>query len=99
MGTTLPAQPAPSAAPTLSHLVFVAFAVVAAAGLAHGASAFYASGFERAAVISVDNNGDMTSAALMTGDGSELHVQAEAQFPNSIGMVYSAATAALGALP
>jgi carbamoyltransferase len=64
--------------------------------LAHGASAFYSSGFERAAVISVDNKGDMTSAALMTGSGEQLRVDAEAQFPNSIGMVYSAVTAALG---
>src|SRR6266851_6338497 len=64
--------------------------------LAHGASAFYASGFERAAVISVDNKGDMTAAALMTGSGEQLHVQTEAQFPHSIGMVYSAVTAALG---
>lgn len=64
--------------------------------LAHGASAFYASGFDRAAVISADNKGDMTSAALMTGSGERLRVDAEAQFPNSIGMVYSAVTAALG---
>jgi carbamoyltransferase len=64
--------------------------------LAHGASAFYSSGFERAAVISVDNKGDMTSTALMTGSGAQLRVDAEAQFPNSIGMIYSAVTAALG---
>jgi carbamoyltransferase len=64
--------------------------------LAHGASAFYASGFERAAVISVDNRGDMTSAALMTGEGEQLRIHAEAQFPNSIGLVYGAVTAALG---
>jgi carbamoyltransferase len=64
--------------------------------LAHGASAFYASGFERAAVISVDNKGDMTAAALMTGSGEKLGIQAEAPFPHSIGMVYSAVTAALG---
>jgi len=64
--------------------------------LAHGASAFYASGFDRAAVISADNKGDMTSAALMTGSGARLRIDAEAQFPNSIGMVYSAVTAALG---
>ena len=32
----------------------------------------------------------------MTGKGRELRLQAEAQFPNSIGMVYSAVTAALG---
>jgi carbamoyltransferase len=64
--------------------------------LAHGASAFYSSGFDRAAVISADNKGDMTSAALMTGDGEHLRVDAEARFPNSIGLVYSAVTAALG---
>ncbi len=64
--------------------------------LAHGASAFFASGFERAAVISVDNKGDMTSAVLMTGEGERLRIKAEAQFPNSIGMVYGAVTAALG---
>ena len=64
--------------------------------LAHGASAFFASGFERAAVISADNRGDMTSAALMTGDGEQLRIHAEAQFPNSIGMVYGAVTAAIG---
>ncbi|MEN3335229.1 MAG: carbamoyltransferase [Blastocatellia bacterium] len=64
--------------------------------LAHGASAFYASGFERAAVISADHRGDMTTTALMTGTGHELRLNAEAQFPNSIGMVYNAVTAALG---
>lgn len=64
--------------------------------LAHGASAFFSSGFERAAVISADNKGDMTAAALMTGIGEQLRVDAEAQFPNSIGLVYSAVTAALG---
>ncbi len=39
---SLPAQPAPSAAHTLSHLFFffVALAVLAATGLAHGASAY-----------------------------------------------------------
>ena len=64
--------------------------------LAHGASAFYSSGFDRGAVISADNKGDMTSTALMTGSAEQLRVDAEAQFPNSIGLVYNAATAALG---
>lgn len=64
--------------------------------LAHGASAFYVSGFPTAAVIALDNRGDMTAAALMKGEGHRLGVEAEAQFPDSIGMVYSAVTAALG---
>lgn len=64
--------------------------------LAHGASALFSSGFDRAAVISADSKGDMTSAALMTGAGHQLRIDAEAQFPNSIGLIYSAVTAALG---
>ena len=64
--------------------------------LAHGASSFYASSFERAAVISADHRGDMTTTALMTGSGHELRLNAEAQFPNSLGLVYNAVTAALG---
>ena len=64
--------------------------------IAHGASAFYPSGFERSAIISVGNRGDMSTTALMTGEGNKLTLQAEALFPNSIGMIYSAVTAALG---
>jgi carbamoyltransferase len=70
--------------------------VAVAHHLAHGASAFYGSGFSRAAVIALDNKGDMTSAALMAGDGGKLSLRAEAQFPNSVGLIYSAVTAALG---
>jgi carbamoyltransferase len=64
--------------------------------LAHGASSFFASGFARAAIISVDNKGDMTSTALMIGEGGNITVNAEANFPSSIGLLYSAVTAALG---
>ena len=64
--------------------------------IAHGASAFYPSGFEQAAVISIGNRGDMTTTALMSGSGNKLNIQAKAQFPNSIGMLYGAVTAALG---
>ena len=64
--------------------------------IAHGASAFYPSGFEQAAVISIGNRGDMTTTALMSGSGNTLSLQAEALFPNSIGMLYGAVTAALG---
>src|SRR5262249_24552180 len=62
----------------------------------HAAGAFYTSQFERAAVIVMGNVGDMTTTALMTGSTKGLRVLGEARFPNSIGMVYSAVTAALG---
>src|SRR5262245_628199 len=45
--------------------------------LSHGASSFYVSGFDRAAVISIDNKGDMHSTALMTGSGNGLQLQRE----------------------
>jgi carbamoyltransferase len=38
----------------------------------------------------------MTSTALMTGEGGNITVNAEAHFPNSIGLLYSAVTSALG---
>ncbi|HVF90773.1 MAG TPA: carbamoyltransferase C-terminal domain-containing protein [Blastocatellia bacterium] len=64
--------------------------------LAQGASAFYPSGFDRAAVMVLSNKGDMISGSLMTGAGSSLELLAESGFPNSVGMVYGAVTAALG---
>lgn len=64
--------------------------------LAHAASAFYPSGFDHAAVITVGNKGDMTTTGLLTGKGERLDLQAEAFYPNSIGMVYGAVAAALG---
>src|SRR5262249_51441937 len=64
--------------------------------MAHAASAFSASGFDQAAVITAGNVGDMRSTALMTGAGAELRLHSQARFPNSLGMVFSAVTAALG---
>jgi carbamoyltransferase len=64
--------------------------------MAHAASAFYASGFERAAIIIANNKGDMTSTSLMLGNGTKIESLAESQYPNSIGLVYNSVTAALG---
>ena len=64
--------------------------------LAYAASAFYASGFERSAILALNNRGDMTSTALMKGEGERIEIESEAAFPHSLGMVYSAVTGALG---
>ena len=64
--------------------------------LAHAASAFYCSGFDCAAIIAAGYRGDMTSTALLTGKGAQIALDSEAQFPNSVGLVYSAVTASLG---
>jgi carbamoyltransferase len=63
---------------------------------AHAASAFFASGFKRAAVMVVGNKGDMVSTALILGNENGLKLEARSQYPNSIGLVFSAVTAALG---
>lgn len=63
---------------------------------AHAASAFYASGFERAAIVVADNRGDMASLSLWTGSGAQMGLQAEALYPHSLGLLYSAVTEALG---
>jgi carbamoyltransferase len=63
---------------------------------AHAASAFYASGFERGAILIANNKGDMTSTSLMVGLGAKLETLAEAHYPNSLGLVYNAVTWALG---
>jgi len=64
--------------------------------LAHGAGAFYSSGFERSAVMAAGGMGDMTSFALLRGAGAGLTLDSEAPFPDSLGMVYDAVTEALG---
>jgi carbamoyltransferase len=64
--------------------------------VSHAAGAFFRSGFDRAAIAVAGNAGDWTSAALMTGEGTRLRVHARAKFPNSLGMVYTAVTDALG---
>ncbi|MGH9827628.1 MAG: carbamoyltransferase N-terminal domain-containing protein, partial [Blastocatellia bacterium] len=62
----------------------------------HASAAFYPSGFDRSAVAVAGNMGDLTSMALMTGLDAKLGLQAEARFPHSLGMVYTAVTSALG---
>ncbi len=63
---------------------------------AHLASAFYASPFDRAAVVSVDGFGDFASGAWGFGDGSRLEVEGQIWFPHSLGAFYTAITQYLG---
>ena len=63
--------------------------------LAHAASAFYPSAFDKAAVMTIGNIGDMTSTSLMTASHRGLRILEESRYPNSLGMAYSAVTTAL----
>jgi len=64
--------------------------------LSHAASAFFASPFEEAAVLTVDGVGEWTTASLGVGKGGEVRLLKELRFPHSLGLLYSAFTAFLG---
>ncbi len=63
---------------------------------AHLASAFFASPFEKSAVVSVDGFGDFASSAWGVGEGSTLHLGDQVFFPHSLGAFYTAITQFLG---
>lgn len=60
--------------------------------LSHAASAFYVSGFERAAVLTVDGVGEWATASWGVGSGNNLEIKGEIRFPHSLGLLYSAFT-------
>jgi carbamoyltransferase len=63
---------------------------------AHMASAFFVSPFEEAAIFSVDGMGDFVSTMWGTGQGTQLAVKDEINFPHSLGLFYTAVTQWLG---
>lgn len=63
---------------------------------AHLASAFFASPFEEAAILSIDGSGDFSTTMLATGKGNKIEVITSIDFPHSIGIFYSAMTQFLG---
>src|SRR5574341_905380 len=72
--------------------------------MSHAASAFFASPYDEAAIITVDGVGEWTTATVGHatadwGDGKQQnHIElfSEARFPHSLGLLYSAFTAYLG---
>jgi carbamoyltransferase len=63
---------------------------------AHLASAFFASPFEEAAVVSVDGFGDYSSVMWGIGRGNRIQVLGSVLFPHSLGIFYTAFTQFLG---
>jgi len=60
--------------------------------LSHAASAFYPSGFEEAAILTVDGVGEWATTTLAHGRDKTIEVLDEIHFPHSIGLLYSAFT-------
>ena len=63
---------------------------------AHLASAYLASPFENAAVVSVDGFGDFASTAWARGRNGKIDVLGKVYFPHSLGVLYTALTQFLG---
>jgi carbamoyltransferase len=67
--------------------------------LCHGASAFYASAFERALVVSLDEKGDGRAGFVGIGEGTGLRDVSTLALPHSLAWVYSQVTKLLGFRP
>ena len=71
--------------------------------MSHAASAFLASPYDEAAILTIDGVGEWTTAAMGYGKASwedggqnEIALTHEQRFPHSLGLLYSAFTAFLG---
>jgi carbamoyltransferase len=63
---------------------------------AHLASSFYVSPFERAALLSIDGFGDFISTMWGAGEGNDIEVLGQVEYPHSTGILYTATTQFLG---
>lgn len=63
---------------------------------AHAASAFFASGFDRAAILTMDGVGEWATMTKGTGQGNRITLTSEGRYPHSLGLLYSTVTAFLG---
>ncbi len=64
--------------------------------LSHAASAFYPSPYQKAAILTLDGVGEWATASISLGDGKDITMLKELQFPHSVGLLYSAFTYFLG---
>ncbi len=67
--------------------------------IAHGATAYYLSGFDEAAIFSCDGYGERTTTAWFHAKDNDIRLLREVAFPHSIGQFYSTLTQYLGFRP
>ena len=60
--------------------------------LSHAASAYFASNFNNAIVLTADGVGEWASTTVAIAEGNELEIIKEIKFPHSLGLLYSAFT-------
>mgnify|MGYP000942297726 CR=1 FL=1 len=66
---------------------------------AHAASAYYASGFDEATVLTLDRSGDFRCGARYRGQGAQMQLETEQYYPDSVADLYSRVTEFLGFRP
>jgi carbamoyltransferase len=66
--------------------------------IAHAASAFHASPFEHAAVLTLDGRGERATTTYHLGSGNQLERLGQVTMPHSLGMLYERVTEYLGFL-
>ncbi|HUP01000.1 MAG TPA: carbamoyltransferase [Gemmatimonadota bacterium] len=62
----------------------------------HAASAFFPSPFEEAAILTMDGVGEWATASIGIGRGNDIELLQELQWPDSLGLLYSAFTYYIG---
>ena len=67
--------------------------------LGYAANAFYRSAFERALIVTMDEDGDGQSVMVAIGEGTQIRVLETIAFPHSLAWVYSQVTELLGFIP
>ena len=64
--------------------------------LAHAASAYFPSGFDRAAILSIDGIGETAGSSLAKANGSRIQIIETFEYPHSIGFLWEVFSGYLG---
>ena len=64
--------------------------------LSHAGSAFFASPYQKAAILTIDGVGEWATASISVGEGNQIRILKEMNFPHSLGLLYSAFAYYLG---
>lgn len=64
--------------------------------LSHAAGSYFLSGFDEAAILTVDGVGEWATTTISHAKGGEIQILTEQRFPHSLGLLYSAFTQFLG---
>ncbi|MFH0921478.1 MAG: carbamoyltransferase N-terminal domain-containing protein [Fibrobacterota bacterium] len=64
--------------------------------LAHAASSYFISPFEKSVILTIDGVGEWTTTAVFKAEGNRIEKLREIRYPHSLGLLYSVITAFLG---